>query len=67
MAAKTTPLAALVTKFGGGLPVGMLQANNGTTTLAAVLVIKFGGGLPAGMLLAHGGIDDAFGGAGHQV
>ena len=28
--AQTTPLAALVTKFGGGLPAGMLRADGVT-------------------------------------
>ena len=67
MVAQTMTLAALVTKFGGRLPVGMLQGNGGATTLPVVLAIKFGGGLPAGMLLADGGADDHFGSPGHQV
>ena len=66
MAAQMTPLAALVTRFGGRLLAGMLQANGGTTTLSANLAIKFGGVLPTEMLLANGGVDNALGGLGHQ-
>ena len=55
--AQTTPLAALATKFGDGLPAGMLQADFGSTTLLVSLSIKFGAGLPDGMLLTDGGAD----------
>ena len=61
------PLVVLVTKFGGGLPVGMLQANSSATTLSVALAIKFDGGLPTRMLLVDGGAKDAFGGPDHQV
>ena len=61
MAAQTKPLAALVTRFGGRLLAGMLQANGGATTLSAALAIKFGSGLLVGMLMANGGVDNAFG------
>ena len=57
-------LAILFTKFGGGLPAAMLQANGSARMLLAALAIKFSGGLPSGMLLANGGSDDAFGGLG---
>ena len=67
MAIQTTPLAALATKFGSGLPAGMMQADGGATMLLAAFAIKFGGGLPAGILMAGGGADNAFGGPGHQV
>ena len=49
------PLGALVTKFGGGPPAGMVQADGGKTTLSAALFTKFGEGFPAGMLQADGG------------
>ena len=55
-----TPLAGLVTKFGGGLPAGMLQADGGAKTLLAARTIKFDGGLPVGMLLVDNGAEDAF-------
>ena len=67
MVAQIMLLAALVIKFSGGIPSGMLRVDGGVTTLLAVLIIKFGGGLPAGMLLANGGADNDSGGPGHQV
>ena len=67
MVAHTMPLVDLMTKFGGRLPAGMLQAHGGVTTLLTALIIKFGGGLSAGMLLADGGPEDAFGGPDDQV
>ena len=54
--AQTTPLAALVTKFGRGVSLwGYPRPTLAPTTLTASLAIKFGGGFADGMLLA----DDA--------
>ena len=64
---QTTPLAALITKFGSGLSARMLQVNGGTTVLSAILAIKVRGCLPAGMLLVNGNADDTFGGPCHHV
>ena len=55
IAAHTMPLASLIMKFGGRLPAGMLQDNNGATTLSVSLLFNFGVGINAGILLVDGG------------
>ena len=65
--AQTAPVVALVTKFGGELPAGMLLDASAQTTPLAASVTMFASGLPAGMLLAANSADNVFGGPCHQV
>ena len=62
VAAQTTPLAALVTKFGSGLPGGRLQASGSVDNAVGDPYHLIDRVLPAGMLLDGDCADNARGG-----